>query len=127
MPRDSREKYEVLQWLMFQTGYVEPMLLQAHHFRQNVPEEVFYAIERCTNGATRPYRIMDRPTTRPTASPSGISLEDFPDLVRWYENTAACPMAECALEVGGELRPPITDLDGKAHNTLFGNRGRAEG
>ncbi len=53
-------------------------------------------------------------------------MEDFPDLVRWYENIAACP-AECALEVGGELRPPITDLDGKAHDTWFGNRGRAEG
>jgi len=102
------------------------MLLQAHHFRQYVREEVPYTIERCTNEATRLYGVMDRPTTKPTASPSGNSLEDFPDLVRWYENIAACP-AECALEVGGELRPPITDLDGKAHDTLFGNRRRAEG
>ena len=53
-------------------------------------------------------------------------LEDFPNSARWYENIAARPAAERALEVDGELRPPITDLDGKVRDTLFGNRGRAE-
>ena len=53
-------------------------------------------------------------------------LEDFPNSARWYENIAARPAAERALEVNGELRPPITNLDGKVRDTLFGNRGRAE-
>src|ERR1700752_1852299 len=33
MPRGDREKYEVLEWLMFQMGGVGPMLGQNHHFR----------------------------------------------------------------------------------------------
>ena len=33
LPSDTRGKYEVLQWLMFQMGGVGPMLGQAHHFR----------------------------------------------------------------------------------------------
>ncbi len=33
MPKTDRERYEVLQWLMFQMGGVGPMLGQAHHFR----------------------------------------------------------------------------------------------
>ena len=53
-------------------------------------------------------------------------LENFPNSAHWYENIAARPATERALEVGGELRPPITDLDGKVRHTLFGNRGRAE-
>ena len=49
MPTSEREKYEVLQWLMFQMGGVGPMLGQNHHFRQYAPEKIPYAIERYTN------------------------------------------------------------------------------
>ncbi len=50
-----------MQWLMFPRGRVEVMLDQSQHFRQYVPEEVPYTIERHTNEATRLYRVMDRP------------------------------------------------------------------
>ena len=33
LPTDTRGKYQVLEWLMFQMGGVGPMLGQAHHFR----------------------------------------------------------------------------------------------
>lgn len=39
MPRSDREKFEVLQWLMFQMGGVGPMLGQAHHFRRYAPKK----------------------------------------------------------------------------------------
>ena len=38
LPRSSRERYKVLQWLMFRMGHEEPMLGQTHHFRQHAPE-----------------------------------------------------------------------------------------
>ena len=44
LPSDTRGKYEVLQWLMFQMGGVGPMLGQAHHFRIYAPEKIPYAI-----------------------------------------------------------------------------------
>ncbi len=40
----TREKYEVLQWVMFQMGGLGPMLGQAHHFRLYAPEQIEYAV-----------------------------------------------------------------------------------
>jgi GST-like protein len=51
LPTDTRSRYEVLQWLMFQMAGVGPMLGQAHHFRIYAPEKVPYAIERYTREA----------------------------------------------------------------------------
>lgn len=58
--REPRERHGALQWLMFQTNTVGPMLGQAHHFRQYAPEKIPYAIDRYTNEATRLYRVMDK-------------------------------------------------------------------
>ena len=147
LPGSPRERYEVLQWLMFQMGHVGPMLGQAHHFRQYAPEEVPYAIDRYTNEATRLYEIMDQRLSETdyfaggeysiadmaiypwlvSHERQGQRLEDFPNLARWYENIATRPAVERALEVGSELRRPITDLDEKARDALFGNRGQAKG
>jgi glutathione S-transferase len=60
LPADTRGKYEVLQWLMFQMGGVGPMLGQAHHFRIYAPEKIPYAIERYTNEAKRLYGVMNK-------------------------------------------------------------------
>jgi GST-like protein len=123
------------------------MLGQAHHFRQYAPEEVPYAIDRYTNEATRLYGIMDRHLSESdyfaggeysiadmaiypwlvSHERQGQRLEDFRNLARWYEKIAARPAVQRALEVGSELRRPIADLDEKARDTLFGNRGRAKG
>jgi len=59
LPADTRGKYNVLQWLMFQMGSVGPMLGQAHHFRVYAPEKIPYAIERYSNEAKRLYRVMN--------------------------------------------------------------------
>jgi GSH-dependent disulfide-bond oxidoreductase len=32
-PEDTRDRYDVIQWLMFQMAGIGPMLGQAHHFR----------------------------------------------------------------------------------------------
>ncbi len=59
LPEAPRDRYLVLQWLMFQMGHVGPMLGQAHHFRGYAPEKIPYAIERYTDEAARLYGIMD--------------------------------------------------------------------
>ncbi len=38
LPRSSRERYKVLQWLMFRMRHAGPMLGQTHHFRHHAPE-----------------------------------------------------------------------------------------
>jgi glutathione S-transferase len=55
-----REKYEVLQWVMFQMGGLGPMLGQAHHFRLYAPEQIEYAVNRYSNEARRLYQVMDK-------------------------------------------------------------------
>ncbi len=56
----DREKFNVLQWLMWQMGGLGPMLGQAHHFRIYAPEKIDYAVDRYTNEAKRLYRVLDK-------------------------------------------------------------------
>ena len=142
-----REKYQMLQWLMFQVSSVGPMLGQAHHFRGYAPEEIPYAIDRYTNEAARLYGVMDARLFETsyfageeysivdmaiypwTASHErqGQSIEDYPNLRRWYESVGSRPAVQRAMEVGEELRRPIEDLDEEARDVLFGSKHRTEG
>ena len=138
LPADTRGRYEVLEWLMFQMGGVGPMLGQAHHFRIYAPEKVPYAIERYTNEARRLYGVMNR---RLANSPyiggadysiadiaifpwlrswqnQGIDWNDFPHLRRWFDEVAARPAVVRGVEVLTHLRKP--QLDDKARETLYG-------
>ncbi|WP_374663464.1 glutathione binding-like protein [Ramlibacter sp.] len=138
LPRGDREKYEVLQWLMFQMGGVGPMLGQAHHFRLYAPQKIEYAIDRYTNEARRLYGVMDRrlaqspwlggaeysiadiatfPWLRNWAN-QGIVLDEHPHLKRWFETIAARPAVQRGVQVLADRRKPITD--DKAREVLFG-------
>ena len=145
MPESPRGRYEVLQWLMFQMGTVGPMLGQAHHFRKYSPEEIPYAIERYTNEAARIYGVMDQRLSEAeffaadeytiadvaiypwlvSHENQGQSMSDYPSLARWFEAVGSRPAVERALQVGAELRRPLSrDMDERTRETLFGNRGR---
>lgn len=138
LPAGDREKYEVLQWLMFQMGGVGPMLGQAHHFRMYAPEKVDYAINRYSNEAKRLYGVIDRrlaqsrwlgggeysiadiatfPWLR-SWEKQGVVLEDFPHLKQWFDRIAARPAVQRGVKVLADLRKPITD--DKAREILFG-------
>jgi GST-like protein len=146
-PQAPRGRYEVLQWLMFQMGGVGPMLGQAHHFRKYAPEEVPYAIERYTDEAARLYGVMDRRLSEAEYFASGEytiadmaiypwlvshedqgqSMEDYPNLKRWFETVGSREAVKRGLAVGAELRQSLDrDMDEETRRTLFGNRGRPE-
>ena len=134
----DREKFNTLQWLMFQMGGVGPMLGQAHHFRMYAPEKIEYAYNRYTNEAKRLYGVMDRqlaitpflagedytiadiatfPWTRSFKN-QGIEMADFPHVQRWFDAIAERPAVKAGVEVLQSLRKPITD--DKSRETLFG-------
>jgi len=140
LPADTRGKYEVLQWLMFQMGGVGPMLGQAHHFRIYAPEKIPYAIERYTNEARRLYGVMDKrlansrylggreysiadiavyPWLRSWKN-QGIDWNDFPHLKGWFDEIGGRPAVQRGVEVLADLRKPVTD--DKARENLFGAR-----
>jgi GSH-dependent disulfide-bond oxidoreductase len=138
MPAGTREKYEVLQWLMFQMGGVGPMLGQAHHFRIYAPEKLPYAIERYTNEAKRLYGVMNARLARSkylggaeysiadiavfpwlrSWKNQGIDWADHPHLKGWFDEIAARPAVMRGVEVLASARKPITD--DKAREVLFG-------
>ena len=138
LPADTRSKYNVLQWLMFQMGSVGPMLGQAHHFRVYAPEKIAYAIDRYTNEARRLYRVMNDQLARSRyiAGPAysiadiaifpwlrswknqGIEWSEFPHLKGWFDEIAARPAVMRGVEVLADRRRPITD--DKAREILFG-------
>jgi len=138
LPAGDREKFEVLQWLMFQMGGVGPMLGQAHHFRIYAPEKVTYAIDRYTNEARRLYGVIDRrlaksewlggaeysiadiatfPWLRSWQN-QGVVIDEYPHLKRWFDTIADRPAVQRGVKVLADLRKPITD--DKAREALFG-------
>jgi len=60
MPSDTRGKYDVIQWLMFQMGGVGPMFGQRGHFVRAAPEKIPYAIDRYTNEARRLMNVIEK-------------------------------------------------------------------
>src|SRR4051812_10325793 len=60
LPQKKTQRFEAIQWLMFQMGGVGPMFGQVHHFLRAAPEPVPYAIERYTREKDRLYGVLDR-------------------------------------------------------------------
>ena len=139
LPKTDRQKFEVLQWLMFQMGGVGPMLGQTHHFRIYAPEKVEYAVNRYTNETKRLYGVMDRqlanskfiagsqysiadisifPWLRSWAN-QGIEWADYPRLKVWFDRIAERPAVIRGVQVLADLRKPVTD--DKAREILFGS------
>ena len=60
MPSDERERWQVMEWLMFQMSAVGPMFGQLGHFLFFTPESVPYAVERYSSEAQRLAEVVDR-------------------------------------------------------------------
>ena len=54
------ERFDAIQWLMFQMGGVGPMFGQTHHFLRAAPEPVPYAIARYSKETRRLYAVLDQ-------------------------------------------------------------------
>ena len=140
MPEGIAERYEMLEWLMFQMGGVGPMLGQAHHFRIYAPEKIEYAIDRYTNEAKRLYAVMDGRLAKSKyiAGPAytiadiaifpwlrswknqGIDWADYPHLKGWFDEIGKRPAVMRGVDVlANQRRPLVTDA---ARDVLFGNR-----
>jgi GSH-dependent disulfide-bond oxidoreductase len=138
LPDDLRQRWQTLEWLMFQMGGVGPMLGQAHHFRLYAPEKIPYAIDRYTNEAKRLYGVMNRrlaksrylacdeytiadiavfPWLRSWKN-QGIDWDDYPHLRGWFDEIAARPAVQRGVQVLADRRKPL--VDDRAREVLFG-------
>jgi GST-like protein len=100
----QKEKYIVLQWLMWQMGGVGPMFGQAHHFMRAKKDEIPYGSERYGTEAKRLYGVMNKHfssheffageysiadiATYPWVARHEwhrVDLAEFPHVKRWYD------------------------------------------
>lgn len=59
MPENASEKFDVLQWLLFENSKIGPTLGNTKHFMFHAPEEVPYAVKRFNNEARRVFSIIE--------------------------------------------------------------------
>jgi GSH-dependent disulfide-bond oxidoreductase len=116
-PADMRQRYAVIQWLMFQMGGVGPMFGQANYFFR-LEEKVPYAIERYHKEALRLYGVLEKAlaqndylggeysiadiATYPWVWRHDIhqvKLEDFPNVKRWYDKISERPAVKRGMEI----------------------------
>ncbi len=138
VPTARRERYEVLQWLMWQVAGLGPMAGQLSHFVNYAPEPVPYARERYQNEYDRLLCVMDTQLGEHAylagdysiadmaAFPwvmsykrLGANLDSFVNLRRWYDAIKQRPAVRRGLDVGSEWkRSELTDAE--ARKVLFG-------
>ncbi len=146
LPTEVRPRKTVLEWLFWQVGGLGPMAGQNHHFVQYAPEKLPYAIDRYVNETNRLYGVLDR-RLRGRAFIAGEAytiadmacypwivpwkkqmqtLDDFPDLRRWFDAVRARPATLRAYEKGQAISDqPVVDEDSR--KLLFGQRASSNG
>ncbi len=138
MPTGLRERYAVMQWLMWQMGGLGPMAGQNGHFLLYAPDKIPYAIERYGKEVDRLYGVLDAQLGRTGACVAGeysiadmaifpwvrthkmqqVALANFPNVERWYNGLFTRPAVKFGLDLGKELRAGA--LTEEARKALFG-------
>ena len=115
-----------MQWLMFQTSHVGPMLGQTHHFVKFNPGKAPYAEERYKAENARLYKVLEARlkgreficdtysivdiATWPWISRfefQQMNLNDFPRLKEWYLRIAERPAVRRGYAVPQDLPVPV--------------------
>ena len=139
LPAALRERYQVLQWLNWQIGGLGPMAGQNGHFLLYAPEKIPYAVDRYGKEVDRLYGVLDQQLARTRGHVAGadysiadmaifpwvrthkaqnVALENFPNVLRWYNALFERPAVKRGLALGKELRAPA--LTEEARKALFG-------
>jgi len=137
MPSADRDRYTMLQWLMWQMGGVGPMFGQANHFRAYAKDPQPYPIERYTNEANRLTGVLDKrladvpyvageytiadiaifPWMRGSEK-RGVNIDDYPNVKRWFDTIDARPAVQRALKVLADVQ--MAPIDDKQRDIMFG-------
>src|SRR6202040_4221639 len=141
LPTEMRARSQVIQWVMWQMSGLGPMLGQHGHFVLYAPEKIPYAIERYRDEAARLYRVLDTqlgksgayvageysipaiacfPWTMPQ-KPPGLTLDDYPNVKRWYADVRARPQVQAGLAIGKFVKEPF---DEEARKNMFGQHAK---
>jgi len=135
---EPRHKVATMEWLFWQMGGLGPMAGQNHHFNHYAPEKIPYAQERYTKETNRLYGVLDRRlegrafiaddysiadmACYPWIVPherQGQSLDDFPNVKRWFGSIKARPSVVKAYEKGAAIST-VPSVNEESRKILFG-------
>ena len=142
LPMDMRGRSHAVQWVMWQMSGLGPMLGQHGHFALYAQEKIPYAIERYRDEAARLYRVLDTqlgktgayvagaeysiadiacfPWTM-THKAQGFTLDDYPNVKRWYAEVRARPQVQAGLAIGKFVKELF---DEESRKIMFGQRAK---
>jgi GST-like protein len=142
LPRDTRGRSAVLQWLMWQMAGLGPMAGQAHHFANYAPEQIPYAIKRYLDETGRLYGVLDRQLEGRDYVAGDYSiadmaiwpwvhlhdmhqqkLEDFPHVHRWHEHIGRREAVQRGISVLNDMFSSQS-MDEEGRKVLFGQQRR---
>jgi GST-like protein len=118
LSNEPKQRFQTIEWLMFQMGSVGPMFGQYNHFYKFAPEKIPYAIDRYKKETLRLYDVLNTQLTK-TEYISGdysiadiaiypwiaayqfmeLTLDEHSELKRWYETIAQRPAVEQGMKV----------------------------
>jgi len=135
LPRETRARYRVLQWVYWQIGGLGPMAGQAHYFLRYAPQKIEFAMHRFRSEVARLYKVLDKQLGRSPYLAGDYSiadiaawpwvarwewqeqnLDDFPQIRRWFDAIAARPAVQRGIAAGADwanLNQQMSDADKK--------------
>lgn len=119
LPKNNKDKYQVIQWLMFQMSGIGPMMGQANVFYRYFPEKIPAAIDRYQNEVKRLFSVLESQfedgreylvgdysiadianwSWVHTHNWSGVELDGYPKLKKWVDKIGARPAVQKGKEV----------------------------
>ena len=146
-PQDTRTKYEVTEWVIWQMANQGPKLGECGHFRRlgDKQGDQSYAVRRFTDEANRLYGVLNNrlykrrylagdeytiadmicyPWTVNWKG-QGQDIEEFQYFKRWFEEIGARPAVQRGLAVGADLPPDpatITEEEQARRSKLLYNQ-----
>ncbi len=77
MPNTQSDKFDVLQWLLFENSKIGPTLGNTKHFMYHAPESVPYAIKRFNNETKRIFSIIEKQLSENEFIAGSYSIADI--------------------------------------------------
>jgi GST-like protein len=145
LPKDTRARSEVMQWVFWQSSGLSPMSGQGIHFTRYAPEEAKpYGLLRYLHEIRRCYGVLDQHLTGRTYICGdysiadigsypwtalhmrlGIDVSPFPNMKRWLDAVAARPAVQRAYARMDADLPAVPAPSAEQYKHLFGEAAAA--
>lgn len=104
MPQSSSEKFDVLQWLLFESSKIGPILGNTKHFMFHAPEEIPYARKRFNNEAKRIFSIVENQLAENDYMAGDYSIADIATFPWFREHERYGMSSESIPNISGWLQ-----------------------